>query len=144
MPHSNTLRKGLLASNQIPPLAHALPEPRQPPDAPDTTTLLDLPDVLLTLAHLARPLGGDPAAQAVLDALLLDGAAAGDDGGRDQHRGHAGDALDGQDGAVDEGLGRGAGGEAARQADGDEGAGQAARNDGRVGEEDGARDEVGD
>jgi len=124
--------------------ADPLPESRQAPDPADATALVHAADALLPLEDLAAPLGGDPAAQAVLDALALHIPATGGDGGRDEHRGHAGNALAGDDGALDERLGGGTGSEATREADGDERAGEAARHDRRVGEEDAVGDEVGE
>lgn len=52
------------------------------------------------------------------------------------------DALGRQHGALDEGLGRGPGGQAAGEADGGQAAGQLAGDDGGVGQEDGAVHQV--
>ncbi len=118
-----------------------LPEPLELPHAAHAGRLFPALDPLLAVLHLPPPDAADPAPQPVLDALPLHGPLLGDQGRR--HERLAGHALGRQDGAGDEGLGRRAVGQAAREADGDEAAGQLARDHGGLGEEDGARDQVG-
>ena len=103
-----------------------LPEPLELPHSTHAGPLLPAPDAFLTVLHLSLPDAADPAPQPVLDALALHGPLLGDQ--RRRHELLPRHALGRQDGAGDEGLGRGAVGQAAREADGDEAARQLARD----------------
>lgn len=148
------------------PSADPLPEPPQPPDPAYAPALLPPPPVLRPLAPPPLPDTPDPPPQPVLDPLPLHLPPPRHQRGRDHHapaRGgaalaapsttaraeppadpDAGDALGWEHGARDEGLGGGPDGEAAREPDGGEGARELAADDGRVGQEDVPRHEVGE
>lgn len=156
-------RGGLLQG----PLAHAFPEAPEPPDPADTGALVGAADAFGAEADLAAPNSANPAAEAVLEPLALDGALT-----RHERGAHPGDlegatssitatspfptsalrgaataaaeedALGGQDAALSERLGRGAVGQAAREPDRGQVAREPARHLCRARLENTARDEL--
>lgn len=81
-----------------------LPEPSETPDPANATTLGPSRLHLLALADLSAPLGLDPTTQDIFDALALDGPSALQDRGGNLHGSHAGNALFGQNGTLNQGF----------------------------------------
>lgn len=103
------------------PPSHALPEASEPPDPPDPPTLLPPPPPLDLLPPPPLKDAPDPAPQPIPHLLPLHSSLLGHQRRRDPLV--ARHALGRQDRALHEGLGRGPGGEAARQTYGGQAAG---------------------
>ena len=123
--------------------AYPLPEPPQLPYSANSNSLLPSPNPFRFLSYPSLPHGADPPPQPILDPFPLYGPLLGHNSGCHFPRSiPAWNALGQKDTPLNEHFGRGPDGETPCQTDGNEGARQFTRHDGRVGQEDGAGDEV--